>query len=294
MVLADAGNDAESRRARRHVARCLACRRRVNERRRALERLDILTTSDGTPVFSNDDIARRRLRARLQAVQQAPGDFQRRAARWAAAAALVCATATLGWLSADRPSNAPSEARTGAIVVRPLAAVTPGMALTTNAADVCGTRAPVSRPTLPAEVHLAIFDSYGADINRASEYELDYLITPALGGAPDARNLWPQSYRHTLWNAYVKDELELHLETLVCHGRLPLAEAQRELATDWIASYKRHFATDRPRRDYRVSPLGPGDEALLRAERDELESAPRVERRGGAMTLALLQGGRVF
>jgi hypothetical protein len=66
----------------------------------------------------------------------------------------------------------------------------------------------------------------------------DYdLITPGLGGADDIRNLWPHSYSST-WNARVKDELEYRLRDLVCSGHLELAEAQREIATNWIVAYK--------------------------------------------------------
>jgi hypothetical protein len=71
-------------------------------------------------------------------------------------------------------------------------------------------------------------------------YEVDYLITPALGGADDIRNLWPQSYVSTAWNARVKNALEDRLRDLVCRGQLDLGEAQREIATDWIAAYKKY------------------------------------------------------
>jgi len=46
-------------------------------------------------------------------------------------------------------------------------------------------------------------------------YEVDYLITPALGGADDIGNLWPQSYSATIWNARVKDALEDRLQELI-------------------------------------------------------------------------------
>ena len=55
-----------------------------------------------------------------------------------------------------------------------------------------------------------------------SEYELDYLITPELGGVGDARNLWPQRYDSDVWNARVKDDLERLLPRLVCDGAVDL------------------------------------------------------------------------
>lgn len=77
-------------------------------------------------------------------------------------------------------------------------------------------------------------------------YEVDYLITPALGGADDIHNLWPQSSASVVWNAQVKDALEDHLRELVCDGQLDLTVAQREIASDWIGAYKKYFHTDRP------------------------------------------------
>jgi hypothetical protein len=60
------------------------------------------------------------------------------------------------------------------------------------------------------------------------------------------RNLWPEPYGSTDWNAHVKDELENRLHTMVCGGQIDLATAQKEIATDWIAAYKRYFHTEEP------------------------------------------------
>jgi hypothetical protein len=91
-----------------------------------------------------------------------------------------------------------------------------------------------------------VFEEYGISGAPPRAYEVDYLITPALGGADDIRNLWPQSYSPAVWNARVKDALEDRLHDLVCDGRLDLATAQRDIASDWIAAYKKYFETDRP------------------------------------------------
>jgi hypothetical protein len=45
------------------------------------------------------------------------------------------------------------------------------------------------------------------------------------------------------WGADRKDELEWVLNRLVCAGRLPLHEAQRAIATDWIAAYRRYVGS---------------------------------------------------
>ena len=143
--------------------------------------------------------------------------------------------------------------------------------------DVCGT-ALAGGPVVASQVPRQVFEAYGVDYRRAGDYELDFLITPELGGASDASNLWPQPYRSVTWNAYVKDELERHLRRLVCQGALDLATAQQELAGDWIAAYKRRFNTERPLRDYGRFPLTASDVEALQAEALERRLLPDSRR----------------
>jgi hypothetical protein len=91
-----------------------------------------------------------------------------------------------------------------------------------------------------------VFQEYGILNAHPDDYEVDYLIAPGLGGVEDIRNLWPEPSTSRTWNAYVKDALEEHLHRLVCSGDLDLSTAQRDIATDWIAAYKKYFHTDRP------------------------------------------------
>ena len=98
----------------------------------------------------------------------------------------------------------------------------------------------------PLSMQQAVFHEYGMDGAPAQEYEVDHLITPALGGTDDIRNLWPEPYSSTAWNAHVKDQLEDRLHELVCDGQLNLATAQHDMATDWISAYKKYFRTDKP------------------------------------------------
>ena len=74
---------------------------------------------------------------------------------------------------------------------------------------------------------------------------MDYLINPQLGGVDDVRNLWPQPYSSE-WNARAKDELERHLHQMVCDHKIELADAQREIAENWIDAYKKYFHTSKP------------------------------------------------
>ena len=81
---------------------------------------------------------------------------------------------------------------------------------------------------------------YGYDDTNPRDYEEDHLIALSIGGAPqDERNLWPQP-RKSEWNAEKKDQLEFVMYKLVCAGEIGLAEAQRAMATDWIAAWKKY------------------------------------------------------
>ena len=84
---------------------------------------------------------------------------------------------------------------------------------------------------------------YGYADTRAWHYEEDHLISLELGGsAKNPKNLWPEPhYVVGGWGSYTKDELENRLHDLVCSRRIPLATAQRVIATDWIAAFKRYI-----------------------------------------------------
>jgi hypothetical protein len=127
----------------------------------------------------------------------------------------------------------------------PEPSLTPGAVATMNKDQICGTPRPKNR-AVPASLRRQVFEEYGIPSAEPRAYEVDYLITPALGGADDIRNLWPQSSIAAVWNARVKDALEDRLHDLVCEGDLDLKTAQRDIASDWIAAYKKYFRTDQP------------------------------------------------
>lgn len=78
---------------------------------------------------------------------------------------------------------------------------------------------------------------HNQDINPA-DYEEDHLISLELGGHPtDSANLWPEPYTTTP-NARNKDAVENYLHKQVCNGSITLAEAQKEISTDWYAVYQ--------------------------------------------------------
>jgi hypothetical protein len=99
---------------------------------------------------------------------------------------------------------------------------------------------------IPASLAYRVFEKYRIHNPSPRSYEVDYLISPALGGADDIRNLWPQPYASGEWNAHVKDALEDYLHDQVCAGKLDLQTAQRDISENWISAYQKYFHTDRP------------------------------------------------
>lgn len=296
-LLLNADGDLSPRRERRvrdHIARCPSCAARARTfEGGAIEglRSDHAGAPDTWPSHS---AARARLRTRLTELSREPAERTAAAVhRWAAAVALLAVTAGLPWAMSDRSASLPALlVESDGVFLLPRPEITPGATRQVTAADVCaGDRRPAPR-AVDTGVQRAIFERYGADFGRAEEYELDHLITPELGGASDERNLWPQPFGGTIWNAYVKDELELHLHQLVCEGAIDLATAQREISTDWIAAYKQRFNTDRPRRDYAASPLTADDAEFVLAELAELGIVPPAGLSEGPALLALLHTAR--
>src|SRR6185295_13307707 len=76
----------------------------------------------------------------------------------------------------------------------PNSKLTPGAVRTVSASDVCSAT-PVDRQSpMPDRLALSVFKNYGIRDPKPRTYEVDFLITPALGGSDDIRNLWPEPY----------------------------------------------------------------------------------------------------
>jgi hypothetical protein len=130
--------------------------------------------------------------------------------------------------------------------IQPKPDLTPGVARSVAPSDVCGGKSALGSSEIPSTIQQQVFQEYGLTDARSNDYELDYLITPELGGATDVRNLWPEPIGRTEWNAHVKDALEDLLYEKVCSGEIDLATAQHEIASGWISAYKKYFHTDQP------------------------------------------------
>jgi Excalibur calcium-binding domain len=96
---------------------------------------------------------------------------------------------------------------------------------------------------ITAKEKLASMAAYG-DGGSPSGFEYDHLVSLELGGAAnDPRNLWPEPGH----SPNPKDSVEDSLHRLVCSGEMPLAQAQKIIATGWIAYFKSHgFGSGEP------------------------------------------------
>jgi hypothetical protein len=132
---------------------------------------------------------------------------------------------------------------TGAVPNRSL---TPGGTREVTISEVCSVPQEQVIGDVSVSLRQKVLREYGITHARPEDYEIDYLIAPRLGGTEDIRNLWPEPYRGRMWNARVKDALEERLHEMVCSGQLDIHTAQHDIATDWIAAYKKYFHTNKP------------------------------------------------
>jgi hypothetical protein len=114
---------------------------------------------------------------------------------------------------------------------------TPGEATTATLDEICHRKTKAFRHVTDATKR-QVLELYGTPDGEV--VEVDHLIPIELGGANSLINLWPQPEKP--YPGYKdKDRMENRLHKLVCAGKMPLAEAQKEIARDWQALYYRLF-----------------------------------------------------
>lgn len=115
-------------------------------------------------------------------------------------------------------------------------AVRPGVTVE----EVCGAPSPTG--SVDEAIMVMICQEYGEDNDcPGPAWEIDHLIPRELGGSNAPANLWPQP----ISEARMKHRLEKRLHREVCGGSLDLWEAQRCIATDWVACYQTHLRRHR-------------------------------------------------
>ena len=246
----------EEKLVRAHLDACWACRARCKELDETIAGVIRAYQSEFEGKLPPIAGPRALLKARIRQLSpdeprsQSGGFMLPRRFAWAVAAG-ICGVLSLSLLLCrfGIERRHPPQPRELA-VSSPDSTLTPGATLLASRWTVCA-QVNVKNKAVPVDLQRAVFQEYGLQGADPMAYEVDYLVTPALGGADDIHNLWPHSYSATAWNAQVKDALEDRLRELVCDGSLDLAEAQREIAANWIAAYKKYFHTDQPLPEHR-------------------------------------------
>lgn len=79
---------------------------------------------------------------------------------------------------------------------------------------------------------------YGIASHTRGQYEVDHLVSLELGGSNSIANLWPEAAAPSP-GFHQKDAVENYLHSQVCNGVIGLKQAQHEIATNWLAIYRK-------------------------------------------------------
>ena len=224
-----------------HLADCSDCSLRIVRAEETFHAIDEVHHSQAIHAMPESA----QLRARLQqaiAVSPRPRPWWGQLAPRLAVAALVLFAVAVGIYQSRTTLVGPHNP--GPLPDRSL---TPGSIRPVTFGEVCDSNDDDLDPDVPASMKRAVLKEYGLGASSTDrKYQIDYLVNPQLGGTNDIRNLWPQPYTDDVWNAQAKDKLEKTLHQMVCDQTVDLAEAQREIETDWIAAYKKYIRQQDP------------------------------------------------
>jgi hypothetical protein len=254
LLYADGEPGRSSDEITRHLDHCLSCRSRMAELERALATVAEAHANVQDAQLPAPDRARASLKLRMAEIDAANHQNDRlplgwislramtpRLVQWSTVGVACLSLALL--LHFNRPQPTSTLAR---LWEKPNLHLTPGATVPVTESQICGSSLAASDPEIPISLKEKVLAMYGVKQPQPDQYEIDYLITPELGGATDIRNLWPEPYHDEVWNAHVKDQLEDRLHRMVCRGDVDLATAQHDISTDWIAAYRKYFHVDAP------------------------------------------------
>ena len=147
----------------------------------------------------------------------------------AAAIFSACGTAT--------PSASPDIAAGSAVM--PNATRTPGDVLSTNVNEICVSGYARRVRKVSTATKKQVYAEYGIASHAPDEYEVDHLVPLGIGGSNDIKNLWPQPTEPRP-GRLEKDALEDELHKRICNRTLDVRTAQRDVAVDWLAAYRKY------------------------------------------------------
>jgi anti-sigma factor RsiW len=263
LLLAADGELSKRRRAQvhAHLGACWACRARMAEVEETIHQVVRLSRETFDPELPQSDGARARLEAKLADAARSSGPhlYEQLAAglnhkglAYALALMILLALGTRSLYHKIGKYEGYGRHHSYAAAL-PNPVLTPGATLPVPLAGMCSSEHDQVVRKVPEGVQQQILREYGIAGGQAADFEIDQLVTPGLGGSDDIRNLWPEPRYRTVWNSYVKDQLEDHLHYLVCNGQVNLATAQHDIANDWISAYRKYFHTNTPLLPYSTS-----------------------------------------
>lgn len=234
---------------RTHLTQCWECRARSSEIERAIQEFVIAYSRDLNPDVPKATGPRALLKARLTDCAAAEdGSRMRRLHALFFDRRIIQSAFAFGFIGLAFLAARGGLHRADADRVRyiPNARWTPGLTRAVTREQLCSGNMEGHGQSIPPALAQRVFQEYGIDSPPPRAYEVDYLITPDLGGADDIRNMWPEPYSGTEWNAHIKDALEDRLHQMVCDRSLELSAAQEALAGDWVRAYQKYFHVDHP------------------------------------------------
>ena len=153
-----------------------------------------------------------------------------------AIAALALAAIIIGACGSTTPSASTIDPAT---VVMPNPTLTPGEVLSTNVNQICVSGYAKRTRDVTSDTKREVYAEYGIASHAPNQYEIDHLIPLGIGGANDIKNLWPQP-TDPRPGRLEKDALEDELHKRICDRSLDIRIAQHEVATDWVAAYRKY------------------------------------------------------
>jgi hypothetical protein len=120
---------------------------------------------------------------------------------------------------------------------RPDPGCTPGDILPDATKDkICVSGYSSSVRNVPSSEKDAVYAEYAITHHTTGQYEVDHFVSLELGGSNDISNLWPEAAEPQP-GFHQKDQVENYLHDQVCSGAMTLADAQKAIATNWLAVY---------------------------------------------------------
>ena len=139
--------------------------------------------------------------------------------------------------SQQNSNSVATTTKAGPLNLYPDPKLTPGDILTINSNIICQKGYSKSVRNVPSVEKKKVYAEYNTSYPQPQgANEVDHFISLELGGSNDIKNLWlepadPKPGFHE------KNKVEDYLHAQACSGNMSLAEAQKEISTDWYSVY---------------------------------------------------------